>query len=71
MLLLGTRISARLRDFAERTSRFKFVQVLIYAVPYILLTSLLAFPLTVYESFFREHAYGMATQTFGAWFGSS
>ena len=69
LLLLGTRISARLRDFAERTTRFKFLQVVIYAVPYILIGSLLAFPLTVYESFYREHAYGMATQTFGAWFG--
>ena len=68
LLLLGTRISARMRDFAERTSRFKFVQVVIYAVPYILLTSLLAFPFTAYQSFFREHAYGMATQTFGEWF---
>ncbi|HSH39984.1 MAG TPA: M48 family metallopeptidase [Chthoniobacterales bacterium] len=68
LLLLGTRISARMRDFAERTSRFKFVQVLIYAVPYILITSLLAFPFTAYQSFFREHAYGMATQTFGQWF---
>ena len=68
LLLLGTRISARMRDFAERTSRFKFVQVMIYAVPYVLLTSLLAFPLTMYESFFREHAYGMATQSFGEWF---
>ena len=69
LLLLGTRISARLRDFAERTTRFKFLQVAIYAVPYILIGSLLALPLTVYESFYREHAYGMATQTFGAWFG--
>ena len=68
LLLLGTRISARMRDFAERTSRFKFVQVLIYAVPYILIASLLAFPFNVYQSFFREHAYGMATQTFGQWF---
>ena len=68
LLLLGTRISARLRDFAERTSRFKFVQVMLYAAPYILITGLLAFPLSVYESFYREHAYGMATQTFAAWF---
>ena len=66
-LLLQTRISARLRDFAERTTRFKFLQVVLYALPYIILATLLAFPLNVYESFFREHAYGMATQTFGAW----
>jgi STE24 endopeptidase len=67
LLLLGTRISARMRDFAERTSRFKFVQVVIYAVPYILIASLLALPFTAYQAFFREHAYGMATQTFAEW----
>ncbi|CAN5213381.1 M48 family metallopeptidase [soil metagenome] len=69
ILLLQSRISARLRDWAERKSRFKAVQVALYAIPYILLASLLAFPFTVYESFYREHAYEMATQTFGAWFG--
>ena len=30
---------------------------------------LLSLPLTVYQGYFREHAYGMATQTFGPWFG--
>ena len=69
LLLLETRISARIRDFAERTTRFKFLQVVIYGVPYVLLTSLLGLPLTAYQSFYREHAYGMATQTFGAWLG--
>ncbi|CAN5709397.1 M48 family metallopeptidase [soil metagenome] len=69
IFLLQSRISARLRDWAERKIRFKTLQVVLYAIPYLLLASLLAFPLTVYESFLREHAYGMATQTFGAWFG--
>jgi STE24 endopeptidase len=69
LLLLQTRISARIRDFAERTSRFKAVQVMLYALPYFLLAAILSFPLTYYETFAREHAYGMATQTFGAWMG--
>jgi STE24 endopeptidase len=68
ILLLGTRISARMRDFAERTTRFKALQVALYAIPYILITSVLSFPLIVYQRFFREHAYGLATQTFGPWF---
>jgi STE24 endopeptidase len=68
LFLLNSRISARLRDFAERTTRFKAMQVAIYAIGYLLLTSLLSFPLLVYERFFREHKYGMATQTFAAWF---
>src|SRR5262249_21198917 len=35
---------------------------------FVLLTTLLGFPLTVYERFVREHAYGLATQNFGQWF---
>ena len=68
IFLLASRISARLRDFAERTTRFKALQVILYAIPFLLLTHLLAFPLTVYEHFFREHTYGLATQNFGQWF---
>jgi STE24 endopeptidase len=68
ILLLGTRLSARIRDFAERTTRFKALQVMLYAIPFFLISALLTFPLNVYEHFFREHAYGMATQTFGPWF---
>jgi STE24 endopeptidase len=68
IFLLATRISARLRDFAERTTRFRFLQVILYAIPVLLLVYILGFPLNVYERFFREHAYGMATQNFGQWF---
>ncbi len=68
LLLLATRISARIRDFAERTTRLKAIQVIIYAIPYIIFTAALSFPLAVYEHYFREHQYGMATQTFGPWF---
>ena len=68
IFLLTSKISARLRDFAERMTRFKALQVAIYGIAYILLTAVLSFPLTVYERFFREHKYGLATQTFGPWF---
>lgn len=68
LLLLNTRISARLRDFAENRTAFRPLQVAFYVLPYTILVSVLEFPLHVYEHFFREHAYGLATQTFGAWF---
>jgi STE24 endopeptidase len=68
ILLLSTGLSTRMRDFAERTTRFKALQVALYALPYILLTTVLMFPLVVYQHFIREHAYGLATQTFGPWF---
>jgi STE24 endopeptidase len=69
IFLLASRISARLRDFAERTTRFRALQVVLYAIPVLLLIFLLSFPLNYYENFVREHAYGMANQNFGQWFG--
>ena len=69
LLLLFGGISARLRDFAERTTRFRFLQMAFYALGYILLATLLSFPLDVYAGYFREHQYGLATQNFPSWFG--
>lgn len=68
ILLLESALSVRLRDFAERTTRSKSLQVAVYAIAYILIVSVLSFPLGVYSGYFREHAYGLATQTFGPWF---
>jgi len=68
LLLLWSHTSARLRDFAERVTRFKSAQVALYAIPYLIIASVLSFPLLGYENFFREHQYGMATQSFGQWF---
>jgi STE24 endopeptidase len=68
-ILLGTGISRRLREVAHRTIRFRPLQTAIYALGYILLVSLLGFPLTVYRDYFREHAYGLSNQTFGDWLG--
>jgi STE24 endopeptidase len=66
--LLTSRISARLRDFSDRLTRVKALQIACYAVLYLLLVYILMFPLTLYQHFFREHQYGLATQTFLAWF---
>jgi len=68
IFLLQSRISARLRDLAEHIARFKPLQVVIYVVPYVIIVATLNFPLTVYQEFYREHKYGLATQSFGPWF---
>jgi STE24 endopeptidase len=68
-VLLGTRLSARMRDLAERLTRFRPLQTFLYALQYILATALLSLPLGIYEGFFREHQYGMSNQTFAAWAG--
>ncbi len=69
LLLLNLRWSARMRDLAERVTRFKPVHTFVYWLQYLVLSSILIFPLTVYEDYFREHKYGLATQTIGPWMG--
>jgi STE24 endopeptidase len=69
LVLLNLRWSAAMRNFAERTTRFKSLQTLIYWAEYFAITTIMVFPLTVYEDYFREHKYGLATQTFGPWMG--
>ena len=58
-----------MRNLAERITRFKPLQTGLYWIQYLLLTTVLGFPLAVYEGYFREHQYGLATQTFGPWMG--
>lgn len=69
LLLLATGLSVRMRELAERITRFKPIHTFSYWVQFLVLTSLLTFPLGVYEGFIREHKYGLATQTFGPWMG--
>ncbi len=67
-LLLGTGLSARLRDIAVRFGRWKPLQTVLYLVQYLVIATALFFPLTYYQGFVREHEYGLATQSFGPWF---
>jgi STE24 endopeptidase len=68
VLLLASRLSARLRDFSERVTNIKNFQIACYAISYLLFVYALSFPLNLYENFFREHQYGLATQSFAPWF---
>jgi Zn-dependent protease with chaperone function len=67
LLILNLRWSAAMRNLAERITRFGPVRTVLYWTQYIVLASVLGLPLTVYEGYFREHQYGLATQTFGPW----
>jgi STE24 endopeptidase len=66
-LLLRFRWSARMRGLAERITRFRPLQTAIYWIQFIVVTAVLTFPMTVYESYFREHKYDLLNQTFGPW----
>lgn len=67
-ILLWTKISARIRNWAQRITRMRWLQVPIYAIAYFVLAALLTFPLTAYEQFYREHQYGLSNQDFMGWF---
>jgi STE24 endopeptidase len=69
LLLLNLRWSAKMRDLSERITRFRWLQDALYWGQYLLLTTVLGFPLEFYESYVREHKYGLATQSFWPWMG--
>src|ERR1700740_1558330 len=66
-LMLHFRWSSKMRNFAERITRFRPLQTALYWIQFILVLSVLTFPLGIYESYFREHKYGLLNQNFGEW----
>ena len=68
-LLLWLQISARMRDWIQDRTRSRTLEVAIYAAAYMTLVTLAGLPLSIYEGFFREHAYGLSSQSFLSWLG--
>lgn len=66
-VLLATGLSRAMRDRGRRWSKRPWLQTMIYVAQWLLLSSMLTLPWTIYTGFFREHAYGLATQGFGDW----
>jgi len=56
------------RNWAERVFSRKFLQTYIYIPIYMLAIFVMSLPLVIYGDFIVEHQYGLATQSFGAWF---
>ncbi len=68
-ILLFLRISARMRRIAEGITRARFWQVPLYIMMYVVITTVLTLPMTIYEGFIREQQYGLSNQNFLQWFG--
>src|SRR5579863_1457993 len=68
-LMLGTGISRRMRDFNEKLVGVKFLQTALYALEYILFTTVVTLPWNFYEGYIREHQYGMSNQDVSAFLG--
>jgi len=67
-LFLLTPLSRRMRAAAERVGKGAFVRSVVYAAQYIVLLTVFNFPFAYYRGFQREHAYGMANNSFSSWF---
>ncbi len=59
--------SAKWSAWAARRVRRPSLRTMLYALPYLLATSLILLPWAYYTGFVREHQYGMSNQTLGAW----
>jgi STE24 endopeptidase len=67
LALLALGIAAKYRDWAERVSKYRFVQALIF-VPLLLLTlTVLGLPLDAYQQSISRQ-YGLSVQGWGSWF---
>lgn len=66
-LLLGTGVSQRMRNIAERISRWRWLSTFIYGAQYAALTALATLPFAYYRGFVREHEYGLSNHTLASW----
>jgi STE24 endopeptidase len=69
LILLHFGWSAAMRNFAERVTRFSLLQTFIYWTEFLIVTTILGAPLGMYEGYFRERQYRLATQTLVPWLG--
>jgi Zn-dependent protease with chaperone function len=65
--LLGSGLSARMRDFSARLSRFRWAQTALYVIQYLVITTVVTLPWAAYEGYFREHEYHMSNQALTDW----
>jgi STE24 endopeptidase len=66
-LLLFLGVSARIRDWAQRRGRKWFFELALYFIAFTAIIFLVDLPLSYYQGYVRQHAYGLSNQTFGKW----
>jgi STE24 endopeptidase len=60
--------SAAWSRWAGRVTRRRWLQPLLYALPFFLVSALILLPWTIYTGFFRERQYGLMNLSLGGWF---
>jgi STE24 endopeptidase len=66
-VLLWTGFSARMRNWSRALGRRWFFVIAIYWIIFTVLTTAIDLPRIYYETFIRQHAYGLSNQTLGKW----
>lgn len=68
LIVLRLGWAAKLSAWAQRLAG-PTLAALLFAIPYILLITLITAPFAIYTEYFREHAYGLSNQGFAEWGG--
>lgn len=71
LLFLFTGLSAWLSRWAARMSKRRFVSIAMYWTAFVVLSTMITLPIDFYESFVRQHAYGLSDQELGKWIGDA
>ena len=69
LIILATRLSARMRDAAARVTRFRFLQAMIWFALFWVTVFLLHFPLLYYAGWIVPHEFHLTHQSFPSWLG--
>jgi STE24 endopeptidase len=67
ILLMSTGLSIRFRNTAQRMTKSRALQTAVYWIQFLLVITLISFPLTVFRSYYREKKYDLLTQSLSGW----
>ena len=70
-LLAFSGFSARLRNLARRLGRGWFLTIGLYMIMFLAIMYVIDLPLSYYQGFVRQHAYGLSNQTLARWLRNS
>lgn len=66
-IVLRTGLSARFRDLGEKITKRRWLVPALFAIPYVIVSTLIVLPWTIYTGFIREGQYGLMNLGFGEW----
>src|SRR5262249_11979502 len=67
-IVLSAGLSAKYRDWAERTSRFRFVQAFVFTAPLALTIAVMQLPIGLFREVMLKR-YAISVQSWPSWFG--